>query len=48
MLKGWGVQIFNNYEEKSFVDYNINYTYYLSEINKIISELEHHNQLTLF
>lgn len=48
MLKGWGVQIFNNYEEKSFIDYKIDYTYYLSEINKIISELEHHNQLTLF
>lgn len=48
MLKGWGIQIYNLHEEKEFVDYKIDYTYYLSEINKVISELHRHNQLNLF
>lgn len=48
MLKGWGVQIYNLHEEKEFEDYKIDYTYYLSEINKVISELHRHNQLKLF
>lgn len=48
MLKGWGVQLFNNYEKKPFEQYKIDKTFYLSEINKLISEIEHHNQLSLF
>ena len=48
MLKGWGVQLFNNFEEKDFEDYKIDHSYYLSEINSLISELQRNNQLKLF
>ena len=48
MLKGWGVQIFNNYEEKDFKDYKLDNKFYLSEINKLINELESCNQIKLF
>ena len=48
MLKGWGVQLFNNFEEKEFKDYKIDHSYYLSEINSQISELKRNNQLKLF
>jgi hypothetical protein len=48
MLKGWGVQIYNNHEEKPFKDYNIDNRFYLSKINSIISELESNNQIQMF
>lgn len=40
MLKGWGVQLFNVFEEKKFSDYKVDNKFYLSKINTIISELE--------
>lgn len=48
MLKGWGVQLYNNHVEQPFENYQINKTFYLAKINEIIGDLEHHNQLTLF
>lgn len=49
MLKGWGVQIYNNHSDDiTFEEHQIDTRYYLAEINKIISEIEHHNQLQLF
>ncbi len=45
---GMGVELFNNYEERSWENYKINYTYYLSKIKEIISEINNKNQLTLF
>lgn len=45
---GLGVILFNNYEEKSWKDYNINYQYYISCVNNLIEEINNHNQLTLF
>jgi hypothetical protein len=53
MLKGWGVEIYNNHNissEETISDKNIDYTFYISETNKLISELETPNyiQQTLF
>ena len=48
MLKGWGVQLYNKHEDKSLDQYNIDYRYYISEVRKIISTIENHNQLQLF
>lgn len=45
---GEGVIIFNNYEKKSFNEYNVNYQYYISKAQKVIDEINHFNQLTLF
>jgi len=45
---GEGVILFNNYEEKPWEDYKINYNYYISKTQKIIDELNNLNQLTLF
>ena len=45
---GQAVILFNNYEEKSWEDYNINYNYYVSATQKIIDEIANFNQLTLF
>lgn len=45
---GEGVQIFNNYEEKSWEEYNVNYQYYISKTQKIIDEINNLNQLKLF
>ena len=45
---GEGVILFNNYEEKDWKNYNINYNYYISKTNKIIEEINRMNQLTLF
>ena len=42
------VILFNNYEDKSWEEYNINYNYYISATQKIIDELQNLNQLTLF
>ena len=45
---GEGVKIFNNYEEKSWEMYNVNYRYYISKTQKIIDEINLLNQLKLF
>lgn len=45
---GEGVEIFNNYEEKSWEEYNVNYQYYISKTQKIIDEINLLNQLKLF
>jgi len=45
---GEGVILFNNFKEKNWKDYNINYNYYISKTNKIIEEINNYNQLTLF
>lgn len=45
----WEQTIFNNYIEKPFEDYNINYDYYLGNIKKEIETLEPNvQQLSLF
>jgi len=48
MLKGWGVQLFNNYEEKEFKDYILDKRFYLQKIYEIIHNLENNNQLRMF
>lgn len=50
MLKNWGVNIYNEHEEKSIIEYNIDYRFYISETRKIINEIEIPNkiQFTLF
>lgn len=45
---GEGVKLFNNYEKKEWLDYKINYQYYISSVQKIIDQLNNNNQLTLF
>lgn len=40
ILKGYSVELFNNYEEKKMSEYNINYAYYITETKKLINELE--------
>jgi hypothetical protein len=45
---GEGVELFNNYVEKPWSEYNINYSYYISKTNKIISEINNNYQLKLF
>ena len=45
---GEGVKIFNNYEEKTWLEYEINYNYYISATKKIIDEINNFNQLKLF
>ena len=45
---GEGVKIFNNYEEKSWKEYSVNYQYYISKTQKIIDEINLLNQLKLF
>lgn len=47
VLKGYGVEIYNNHIEKPFKEYNVNTRYYISETRKILNELES-NQLQLF
>lgn len=44
---GYTVNIFNNYVEKEFKDYNINYSFYIKECYKIIDEIDS-KQLSLF
>lgn len=48
MLSEAGVQLYNNHIEQPLKDYNINYSFYLAQVNKIIAELERLNQITLF
>ncbi len=45
---GLGVELFNEYKQKEFKDYNINTQYYISSVYKIIEEINNRNQLTLF
>jgi hypothetical protein len=45
---GQGVMLFNQYEDKQWSDYNIDYNYYISATQKIIDEINRFNQLTLF
>lgn len=45
---GQGVYLYNNHQEKSFEEYNINYKYYVKKCRDIIDELNNFNQLTLF
>jgi hypothetical protein len=45
---GEGVILFNNYEEKPFNEYNVNYSYYISKTQRIIDEINNFNQLKLF
>jgi len=47
MLKGWGVEIYNNHTKKPLKEYNLDMRFYLSQINKLIFELES-NKTTLF
>jgi hypothetical protein len=45
---GQGVELFNNYVDKPFEEYNIDYSYYISSTQKIINEINNFNQLKLF
>ena len=47
VLKGYGVQIINEYEDKPMADYNIQYEYYIKQANEILRKLEP-EQMTLF
>lgn len=40
ILKGFGVEIFNKFEEREMKDYRINYGYYCSEARKILYEID--------
>jgi hypothetical protein len=44
---GEGVCLFNNYEEKSFAEYDINYSHYIEKACTLITEILN-RQLTLF
>jgi len=47
VLKGYSVEIFNNYEEKE--DYKINYSFYLKKVKDIIYDIEKYQyQTSLF
>ena len=45
---GEGVEIFNEYKEKPFDEYQINYSYYIRKTQEIIDEVNNFNQLSLF
>lgn len=45
--KGWNVTIFNNYIKKPIEEYNIDYSFYIQECNKIIEQISS-KQLQLF
>jgi hypothetical protein len=47
LLKQSGVMIYNNHNPDVFPT-DINYKFYISQINEIISEIDNKNQLTLF
>lgn len=40
MLSGWAVQLFNDYIEKPFEEYEIDYSFYISETKKLLNELQ--------
>lgn len=44
MLKGWGVMLYNKHEEKPFEEYGVNLSYYLSQTNNLIAQLQSLNQ----
>lgn len=45
---GEGIQLFNNYQKKDWIDYSINYQYYIRKTQNIIDEINKYNQLILF
>ena len=45
---GEGVEIFNEYREKTFEEYQVNYSYYIRKTQEIIDEINNFNQLSLF
>ena len=45
---GEGVEIFNDYREKTFEEYQVNYSYYIRKTQEIIDEINNFNQLSLF
>jgi hypothetical protein len=47
--KGHNVNIFNDYHsEEKFKNYQVNYTFYIKEVRKVVDIVEGSNQLTLF
>lgn len=47
MLKGYSVQLFNDYYEKPMAEYEIDYGYYIAETKKLLNQLEP-QQLSMF
>jgi len=47
VLKGFGVELYNNHIEKPFKEYKVNTQYYISKTREILFELEP-NQVNLF
>ena len=45
---GQPVTLYNNHQQQSWEEYNINYNYYIASTQKIIDEIANFNQLTLF
>jgi hypothetical protein len=45
---GQAVTLYNNHQQQSWEEYNINYNYYISATQKIIDEINNFNQLVLF
>jgi hypothetical protein len=45
---GEGVEIFNEYKQRPFEEYEINYSYYIRKTQEIIDEINNFNQLSLF
>ena len=48
LQKGYVSTIFNQYVDKPFKDYNINYRFYIEEANKIVSVFKKNTQTSLF
>jgi len=48
MLKGYGVQIYNNHSDRKLSEYSIDFKYYLKHVHDIISDISSHNQISLF
>lgn len=47
LLKESGVMIYNNHNPDVFPN-DVNYKFYIAEINKIINQINHNNQISLF
>lgn len=47
MLKGWGVQIYNNHTNQPISKYDIDYRFYIHQVNKVIQEIELPNKIQL-
>lgn len=45
---GFGVKLFNNYEDKEWSEYKINTQYYISKVWETINNINNKNQLKLF